>query len=152
MNYMPNGALVPEGGGSAIPLVREQMRVGRRQSCDIWLNYDNISSYHCDLAFVNGIWQVTDLDSTNGTKVNGNRIQKKKLHPGDKLTIGKRHYRIEYTLPDGLDLDFKDEGEEDIMSKPLLEKAGLVRKRRDDEEDYRQRLMRQLMDDDDDDD
>ena len=154
MSYVPNGELIPEGGGCSIPLVRDQMRVGRRQSCDIWLNYDNVSGYHGELTFLNGVWQVTDLGSTNGTRVNGERVQRKKLRPGDRVTFGKRHFKIEYSLPDDVDLDVLDEAEEDVMSKPLLERAGLVRKksRIDDEEEYRRRLMRQLMDDDDEDD
>ena len=127
------------------------MRIGRRGSCDICLNFPNISSYHCELAFSNGLWQLTDLNSANGTKVNGERIKKKTLRPGDRLGIGKRRYTIEYNLPDNIDLDSLDEVEEDVMSKPLLERAGLVRTRSDDEEEYRRRLMRQLMDDDEDD-
>jgi adenylate cyclase len=152
MGLEPQGELIPDGGGNPIPLKRDRLRVGRRQSCDIWLGFDNISAYHCELAFVNGVWQVVDLGSTNGTRVNGERIQKKTLRPGDRLSIGKRHYRIEYELPQNVDLDLLDEHEEDVMSKPLLERAGLVRRRRDDDEDdYNRRLLRQLMDDNDED-
>ncbi len=157
MSFEPHGELIPDGGGDSYSLVREQMRVGRRKSCDIWLNFDDVSSYHCDLAFVNGVWQLSDLGSTNGTKVNGEIVQKRKLRPGDQLSIGKRHrFRIEYNLPDNVDLDAVDEAEEDVMSKPLLERAGLVRTRREiereKEEDYNKRLLRELLEDDEDDD
>lgn len=152
MSCEPHGELIPEGGGDPIPLTSDYLRVGRRRSSHIYLPFPNVSNNHCELAFSNGIWQLTDLGSANGTKVNGMRVQKKKLRPGDKLTLGKRHYTIEYHLPENIDLDVLDEVEEDVMNKPLLERAGLVRGRRDDEEEYRRRLMRQLMDDDDDDD
>jgi hypothetical protein len=135
-----NGQLVPVGGGDPFPLAADTLRVGRRSSCEIWLNYPNISNYHCELKFANGCWQIVDMGSTNGTKVNDVRVHKKKLRPGDKLTIGKQAFTIEYALAPDAAVDFADEAlEDDIMGKPLLERAGLSRKRRD-PDDYRRRF------------
>ena len=119
-----NGELVPTGGGDAIPLLREVMTVGRRETCDIPLRFPDISGMHCQLYFRNGYWYVKDLNSTNGVKVNGTRVQDKVLHPRDELSIGrKRKYVIQYDMPTGQSV--MEEEEEDILGQSLLEKAGL---------------------------
>lgn len=62
--------------------------VGRRESCDIVLADNSISRRHARLEFVNGAWLLTDLGSTNGTFVNGIRVNKKELEPGDAIKFG----------------------------------------------------------------
>jgi adenylate cyclase len=128
MSRKVNGELVPLGGGDPIPLIREVMVVGRRESCDIPLRFPNISGTHCQLYFRNGYWYVRDLNSTNGVKVNGTRVQDKVLHPQDEVTIGKRKYVISYDMPTGQSA--LEEEEEDILGQSLLEKAGLEQPRK----------------------
>ena len=99
MIFKPNGQLVPDGGGDNIPLLREKLTLGRRESCDICLRFPNVSGLHCELSFDDGFWWIKDLSSTNGVKVQGIRVQEKLLHPRDEITIGKRKYTIEYELP-----------------------------------------------------
>lgn len=116
------GQLIPVGGGDPIPLLKPILLVGRRPSCDIRLEYPNVSSHHCRLEFVNGYWRATDT-STNGTKVNGERIDEKFLQPGDTVAFAKHIFEIQY-VPD-------PEGtppveEEDPFARSLLEKAGLA--------------------------
>src|SRR5262245_59496352 len=96
MSQACNGELVPVGGGDPIPLIRPTLTLGRRESCDICLRFANVSGLHCELAYKDGRWHIRDLGSTNGIKVNGNRVQKKVLHPKDVITIAKRKYTIEY--------------------------------------------------------
>ncbi|HVS36009.1 MAG TPA: FHA domain-containing protein [Gemmataceae bacterium] len=125
MNRKVNGELTPQGGGDPIPLIREVMTVGRRETCDIPLRFPDISGMHCQLYFRNGYWYVKDLNSTNGVKVNGTRVQEKVLHPRDELSIGRRRkYLIEYDMPTGQSA-LEEELEEDLMGQSLLEKAGL---------------------------
>ena len=45
------GELVPVGGGDPIPLIKEKLLVGRRESCDIVLRFANVSAHHCQLTF-----------------------------------------------------------------------------------------------------
>ena len=47
------------------------LTVGRRESCDICLQFQNVSSRHCEFVYANGHWTVKDLGSSNGVKVNG---------------------------------------------------------------------------------
>ena len=42
------GQLIPCGGGDAIPLTGPKLLVGRRSSCDIKLDFQNVSSHHCE--------------------------------------------------------------------------------------------------------
>ncbi|OPY57192.1 MAG: Oxoglutarate dehydrogenase inhibitor [Pelotomaculum sp. PtaU1.Bin035] len=67
----------------AIPLV-----VGRHAGCDVVLNDTSVSRRHARLEWRQGQYTVTDLGSTNGTRVNGLRISTKTLKPGDVLTLG----------------------------------------------------------------
>jgi adenylate cyclase len=100
------------------------LSVGRRESCDICLQFSSISSQHCELNFRNGYWYIRDLNSTNGVKVNGVEVSEKLLHPDDEIAIGPRRYTIQYALPaDRRPLE--EEMMEDIMSHSLLERAGL---------------------------
>ena len=132
------GELVPVGGGDPIPLVRTTMTVGRRESCDICLKFQNVSSVHAELSFSSGVWFVRDMGSTNGIKVNGERVLNRPLRPGDEIAIAKRKYKIQYNLtPSGeAALEAVLSADEDVFSQSLLEKAGLAKRRaRDDDDD-----------------
>jgi adenylate cyclase len=121
--FHPNGELIPLGGGDTIPLVREVLTLGRRDSCDIRMPFPNVSSVHAQLSFQEGYWRIRDVNSTNGIKVNGVRVLEKLLHPKDEITIAKRKFVIEYELPAGRRA--LEEVEEDLLGTSLLEKAGL---------------------------
>jgi predicted component of type VI protein secretion system len=91
------GTLQPVGGGDPIPLTKPELVVGRRAGCDIRLDYENISGKHCNLRFLNGIWMVRDLGSTNGTTVNGSQIaSEQSLMPDEELGIAGHMYTIDY--------------------------------------------------------
>ncbi len=128
MSVQVHGELVPTGGGDNIPLIREVMSIGRRDSCDIPLRFPDISSKHAELVFRDGYWYIRDLHSTNGIKVNDMRVEQKILHPGDKVSIGrKRLFTIQYSLPANMN-KLEEADTEDIMSQSLLERAGLKRR------------------------
>jgi hypothetical protein len=120
-----HGELVPIGGGDAIPLISEIMTIGRRESCDICLKFQNISGSHCELSLKNGVWHIRDLGSTNGVKVNGERTHRRPLRPGDEIGIANHKYTIQYQLPAGSTIEDVFAEEEDVFSQSLMEKAGL---------------------------
>lgn len=120
------GELNPCGGGDPIPLLSEVLLIGRRSKCDITLQFPNVSSHHCQLEFLNGYWRVRDMNSRNGIKVNGQRCDMKWLLPGDKLSIAKHEYEVNYTPQS----DEPPPEEDDPFEMSLMEKAGLVKPER----------------------
>ena len=125
------GELVPIGGGDTIPLLRSTLTIGRRESCDIVLRFSNVSGQHCQLTLENGYWFVNDNNSQNGTKVNGNRIVRKRLDPGDELAMAKHKYNISYSPEDNGATGPPPNDEEElqaVLSRSLLDRAGLQRK------------------------
>lgn len=123
-HFQALGELIPCGGGDPIPLLKTKLLVGRRSHCDIQLQFPNVSSHHCELENINGFWRVQDLGSSNGIKVNGERLEAKWLMPGDVLSIAKQRYEVHYTPPHG---QRPPEDQEDEFARGLLEKAGLER-------------------------
>ena len=124
------GRLVPVGGGDAIPLGTEVMTVGRRESCDICLKFNNVSSVHCELSLRNGLWTVRDMGSSNGTKVNGVRTLQRTLKPGDEIGVAAHKFVIEYDMPDGVALDDEADKGENVFGQSLMERAGLQKPKR----------------------
>jgi pSer/pThr/pTyr-binding forkhead associated (FHA) protein len=126
------GELVPIGGGDAIPLLKPHLVVGRRENCDIVLRFGNVSGQHCELSLDRGWWFVKDSNSQNGTRVNGLRVSKKRLDPGDRLTIARNDYEVRYSpAANGGDETTPPEDDvfSDIMGRSLLESAGLDRRK-----------------------
>jgi adenylate cyclase len=115
------------GGGDPIPLLKKNLMVGRRESCDIVLRFSNVSAHHCQLTCNGGYWYVKDLKSRNGVKVNGSRVSEKRLDPGDELTIAKHRYDVRYSPHDlgAVGPPPLDDPAENVMKQSLLERAGL---------------------------
>ncbi|MHC5539161.1 FHA domain-containing protein [Singulisphaera rosea] len=91
------GILKPMGGGDPIPLVKSELIVGRRPSCDICLDFNNISGKHCMLRLLNNVWHIRDLGSTNGTTFNGAAISSEhSVMPDDEIGIAGRLFTIDY--------------------------------------------------------
>ena len=77
--------------GKTMQLQKEALRLGRAADCDVRFDSTKdpkVSGHHAELLFEDGEWIVIDTGSTNGTLVNGRRVTKQKLAPGDKLQIG----------------------------------------------------------------
>jgi hypothetical protein len=76
------------GGGRRNVLSGSRVVVGRSREADIVLQDPNVSRRHAELRRDNGGWQIVDLGSTNGIKVNGRRVDNQPLNAGDQITIG----------------------------------------------------------------
>jgi FHA domain len=66
----------------------DELVIGRNPVCDIVLPGPAVSRRHARLTFRDGTWILQDLDSTNGTVVNGALVGRCKLEPGDRVIIG----------------------------------------------------------------
>jgi predicted component of type VI protein secretion system len=82
-------------GGPDIPTGREPIIVGRHPHCDVRLRSIRVSRRHCFLSEVDGAVIVRDLGSSNGTLINGRRVEAGRLRPGDELSIANLRYRLE---------------------------------------------------------
>jgi hypothetical protein len=83
----PDGWL--EGpNGTRYQLKNGVMSIGRLSTADIVLADQNVSRQHAELHPVGDTYQLVDLGSTNGCKVNGQRIERQVLVDGDEITLG----------------------------------------------------------------
>ena len=64
--------------------------LGRATGADFIVDAALVSRVHCRVtALPDGGLEVRDLDSTNGTYVNGRRVESARLTPGDRMQIGR---------------------------------------------------------------
>jgi predicted component of type VI protein secretion system len=70
--------------------------VGRQEDCQLQVKSSQVSRRHCELSEKDGQLTVKDLGSSNGTFVNGEKVEgSRALEPGDTLTLGNVTFRIE---------------------------------------------------------
>lgn len=69
--------------------------VGRSPDCDLSFSYDRLSRRHAELEENGGTLFVKDLESSNGTYVNGNKVSHKQLHAGDVVSFDKLSFTVE---------------------------------------------------------
>lgn len=81
--------------GSARDITATPLVVGRLPDCGIVLSDSNVSRRHAQLALEGSSVVVTDLGSTNGTFVNGRRVTRATVRPGDEVAIGTTRLRVE---------------------------------------------------------
>jgi predicted component of type VI protein secretion system len=92
--------LVPENGDPPIPITKDLTVVGRRGDlCDIAIDDPSLSKRHCVLVKTDGLLVIRDLNTTNGTKVKGQKIRWAALLPGDRITMGAYRMKV-YLGPD----------------------------------------------------
>jgi len=83
--------VVLEGNQAGIrhELTRDNMEIGRGNDVDIRIPEQGISRRHCLIFYKNNRFFVRDLESTNGTFLNGAKIEEMVLKHGDKLQLGE---------------------------------------------------------------
>ena len=103
------GSVKPAGAGGSIQvksgfyeglevvLDRDWLVVGRGRGADLVLAEATISRAHAAIGFDAGAYFVQDLGSTNGTLVNGSKVERRGLESGDEIRMGR--LLIGVTLP-----------------------------------------------------
>jgi hypothetical protein len=74
--------------GQRRELDKRRLVIGRSKDCDIQVSDPNVSRRHAEVRQEGAAHWVVDLDSTNGTEINGRRLKRAKLRPGDTITVG----------------------------------------------------------------
>jgi pSer/pThr/pTyr-binding forkhead associated (FHA) protein len=85
--------------GPSILLDKPILLLGRHPECDVQIDSRKISRRHCCIAQVSDYLVVRDLGSTNGIRVNGERVHESRLTEGDELTIGTLAYQVTWNEP-----------------------------------------------------
>src|SRR3954468_22745683 len=95
----------PPGSASSPPLVLQfpggtlqlntTVSIGADASNQIVLDDRFVSRFHCRIAARHGRWRVEDLESTNGTWLDGARISAAEIEAGGRLRLGTQELRIE---------------------------------------------------------
>jgi len=101
------GRLVALSGdfkGMVYELTADETIIGRNPTTDITLLDDGISREHAIISYEEtagekGEYVVEDLQSTNGTKLNGKRVRSATLSPGDEIRIGSTSFRFDLEPP-----------------------------------------------------
>ncbi len=86
--------LVALDGGSDITIDRDLIVVGRHATCDARLESIRVSRRHCCMTSKNGDLEIRDLGSTNGIRINGQRVEVGTVRLGDELAIAHIRYRL----------------------------------------------------------
>jgi len=88
-------SILEDGTRSEVSLDQPVISIGRSVDNDIRLAHTLVSRHHCRIEVAaEAVWAI-DLGSANGTKVNGERITRRILEPGDKLQVGGVHIQLE---------------------------------------------------------
>ena len=75
-------------------LVKDLTVVGRKDDCDLRLDHKSISKQHCIIVKTDGLLLIRDLGSTNGTRVNGQRVRRAALLPNDQLGVASLKFKV----------------------------------------------------------
>jgi hypothetical protein len=81
--------------GDRFSLTESVISVGRHPDCNLVLADPNVSRNHAEIRPDGDRFAVVDLGSTNGTRVNGVRVDKQQLQDGDELSFGNTRLRFE---------------------------------------------------------
>jgi two-component system, cell cycle response regulator len=111
--------LTGNSSGNIHKLAQGTHVIGRKENCEIRITDDGISRQHARIRLDGGFAYVEDLQSRNGTFVNGRRIlDPTPLHDGDKIQVGRTTV-MRYALQDALDESFTDSLLSNALRDPL---------------------------------
>jgi predicted component of type VI protein secretion system len=92
-------SVLKDGKGAEIVLDAEPVGVGRGEENTVALNAQGVSRLHARVYLDDGVWHVEDLGSTNGTRVNNSRIERRALNDGDTVAFGRVCYKYHVARP-----------------------------------------------------
>jgi len=99
--------LIRNGGfaGTSYALDADETLIGRNPTTDITLLDEGISREHALVLWdeESGCYSIEDLQSTNGTKVNGKRVRSATLSDGDEIQVGHTRFQFIREVPSGSD-------------------------------------------------
>jgi pSer/pThr/pTyr-binding forkhead associated (FHA) protein len=117
--------LVSLDGQTSIPLKNDITVVGRKRGvCDVFLDRGNVSKLHCLIIKTDGLLLVRDLGSTNGTLVNGQRVRRGALLPGDELSFASLNFQVQFGVASGGAMEASADERTEVM--PVVPDPGVA--------------------------
>jgi pSer/pThr/pTyr-binding forkhead associated (FHA) protein len=86
--------LLPIDGGPPVDIIKDLTVVGRKEDCDLRLDHKSVSKMHCVIVKTDGLLLLRDLGSTNGTRVNGQRVRRAALLPNDQVGFASFKFKV----------------------------------------------------------
>jgi pSer/pThr/pTyr-binding forkhead associated (FHA) protein len=88
--------LIPLDGGQALDINKDMTLIGRKEDADVRLDHKSVSKMHCVIVKTDGLLLLRDLGSTNGTRVNGQRVRRAALLPNDQVAFASFKFRVSF--------------------------------------------------------
>lgn len=89
-----------DGGPRSVPLAGERTVIGRDPQCDVCIDDEAVSWHHLEIESRGGVLMATDLDSRNGTALNGDPLDRpRRLRDGDTLLVGSHRLELSDPVP-----------------------------------------------------
>lgn len=86
-----------ERAGESVDCEPPGIFIGREEDNDIQLLVDGVSQYHAKIMYGDDGWMIEDLDSSNGTRINGKKVKAPTLlKTGDMVYIAKEALKVEF--------------------------------------------------------
>lgn len=110
-----------------VPMLTDPITIGRHPDNTIRLKDDRISRFHATIEpNADGVWEIRDLGSRNGTKVNGKKVDQVELCFGDLIKVGKQEFVVEEVKP-GDDEPTEGGVDEDSMPRWMREMVSVIK-------------------------
>jgi len=87
-------------GAERVYHLKETLLVGRSSACHVVLDDEGVSRRHCELRPAAGGVALKDMGSTNGTFLNGSKVDEGLARPGDKIVVGQACLVLRAAIPD----------------------------------------------------
>jgi serine/threonine protein kinase len=96
----PSVVLISEKTGEQIELTAPTNVIGRSSDCEMVIKKSDVSKRHCRILLRSEGAEIEDLNSVNGTTVNGEPVTRRALVDGDLLTVAEYSFRVRLYLSD----------------------------------------------------
>jgi hypothetical protein len=80
--------------GTSLSFTGEQVTVGRAPECDLILDDEGVSRQHCEMRLHSGQWWLRDLGTTNGTRLDGQRVEAAALSAQSVIEVGHARFVV----------------------------------------------------------
>jgi pSer/pThr/pTyr-binding forkhead associated (FHA) protein len=92
---------LPNGKEQKFKIEKRKITIGRGPNVDLIIKDQMASRLHCAIEYKSGIWRIHDLNSRNGTYLNGNTVKSSVLTTGDRIAVGNTVINFDRDDPKG---------------------------------------------------